>query len=524
MLSHILKIFKFTLKSFRFIYLKFYYKIFRNLVGNISFSEHKDFGILSIKRNNIFKTKLSKWNFNGKLSYNYDPHSNYFIHSKLPFFLTRYNLINFDIKFVWEISRFQHLNPSTDSVNKILSEIRRFIKHNPVGFGLNWISAMEVGIRLINISRLYLSLKKKDLIIENFLNESFLFIYKNLEDHNEYKGNHYISNLCSLLCFGSFIEINNFNKKIIKFALNDLFEEIKVQYNDDGSYYENSTYYHLFVTEMICQTAVITKKNGGVEFRKLVKDTIGSDSLEHHIIFQKIIGKAISFGDSILIDDFYPIIGDLDSGRFIYSSKKINLATSFSFLIKDNIPNSFTKFKLLENRKRLKNSSFYRNFKVKKKSLFYKFFDHFGLFVVKGEDFLFTIRTNYNSKKTVHAHEDVGSVCLYLDKKKILWDPGLDNYNRDLINRDKFRFGDIHNNQISQLKHFSLKNFEFKILGEFEFNYSLTKQGLAIDLVTKIKKKSLQRHIFISNSFIEILDTPYLNNLNEPEIYFDEYQ
>jgi hypothetical protein len=524
MLSFILRIFNYIFKSISFVYVLFYCRVFRNFVGNIYQSSDFKLGITSLKRPEIFKTKVDTWNFNGSLSYNYDPHSNYFIHSKFPFFLTRYNFKNFDIKFIWEISRFQHLNHSTDSENKILSEIRRFIKFNPIGFGPNWISAMEVSIRLVNISSLYRVIDRRDLRIESFLKDSFLFIFKNLENHNKYKGNHYVSNLCSLLCFGSFIEINNFNKKIIRFALNELLREIEVQYNDDGSYYENSTYYHLFVTEMICQTAVITKTNGGSKFINLVNDTIGSDFIEDNTKFQKIIGKAIYFGVSISLDDFYPIIGDLDSGRFMYSSKKIDLGTSFSFLIKDRLPSTFTKFTILENSERLNNSSFCRKFKVKKDFLFYKFFEDFGLFVVKGEDFLFTIRTNYNLKKMVHAHEDVGSVCLYLDNNKILWDPGVDNYNRDLINRDKFRLGDAHNNQISELKHYNLKKFEFLALGDFKFNYSVTKHGLSIDLVTKIKNKNLQRSIFITNSFIEISDTPYFNNLNKPKLYSNEYK
>jgi hypothetical protein len=523
MLFLTLKIYNYSSKLIRFIYLISYYKIYRKALGNIYKSSDSEFGVIPLKRYEVFKIKVDEWNFNGNLNYNYDPLSNFFIYSKLPFFLTRYNFKNVDIKFIWEISRFQHLNHPTDSKNKIIREIKRFIKFNPIGFGPNWISAMEVGIRLVNITILYLSVDERHTKIENFLKESFLFIFKNLEDHNKYKGNHYISNLCSLICFGSFIEMNSFNKKIISFALNELIKEIEVQYNDDGSYYENSTYYHLFVTEMICQTAIITKKNGCSEFVNLVKNTIGSSCLADNSQFQRIIGKAISFGNEISMDNFYPIIGDMDSGRFIYSSKIIDLET-FSFLIKDKLPSTFNYIHPLGSIERLNSSSFFSNFKFNKNYLRYKIFNDFGLFVVKSEDFFFSIRTNYNIKKTVHAHEDVGSVCLYLDKNKMLWDPGVGNYNRDLINRDKFRFGDSHNNQISALKHHKLKKFEFLVLGDYKFNYSITKQGLSIELISHLLNKKYQRHIFITNSFIEIIDTPYLNNLNEPKLYSNEYQ
>ena len=521
MLSYILKIFKYTLKSFRFIYLKFYYKIFRNFVGNISFPECKDVSILPIKRKNIFKTKLSKWNVNGKLSYNYDPHSNYYIHSKLPFFLTRYNLVNFDIKFIWEISRFQHLNTSIDNEKEIFNEIRHFIKHNPVGFGPNWISSMEVGIRLVNMSFLYISIRKRNSVIENFLKESFLFIYKNLENHKKFKGNHYMSNLCSLICFGSFVEVNKYNSKILKFALTDLLKEIEVQFNEDGSYYENSTYYHFFVTEMILQTLIVLSNNKSEKLKRLLKNTFGFNTVSEIPVIKEALNKAIKFSNSISLNGLFPFIGDLDSGRFIFQNNKFDLNQLFYKIYNEKIVDSNSNIEISQSNCIVNHVSFEHKYNYNTFS--YKYFKNFGLFVVKNDKLLFTIRTNYCNKKLVHAHEDIGSVYLIDSNQILLCDPGVKNYNRSLYDRNKFRFAESHNNQISNLNSFDLPKFEFKIIGDYIFNFEVNKIGIKINLVSKVDNKTYTREVQINNTSIQIVDRPYFNNLKLPNEYFNEY-
>jgi hypothetical protein len=160
-----------------------------------------------------------------------------------------------DIKVPWEFGRMHQLlrvsfyskDRSTDYIKAVLKDFR---ENNKVGFGSQWMNAMEVAIRAINMSVAFDKTgydENEDLV---FLQEHFSFILKNLEHKEGLGNNHYLANLTGLL-FG-LIYFPSW-KGLLKerpWIINEFCSEIDKQFYSDGGNFEGSTYYHCLSTEI----------------------------------------------------------------------------------------------------------------------------------------------------------------------------------------------------------------------------------------------------------------------------------
>lgn len=217
-----------------------------------------------------------------------------------------------DIKFIWEIARFHELlslailiNNDDDNKEKYLMEYTSrfydFTSSNPVGYGPNWTCAMEVGIRCINFilsfSLLYKSFNNefhKD--ANQFINESYNFIIRNLENQSDKLNNHYLTNLVSLIFIAKYSknkdeEYNKYSKEFIN--------EINNQFNDDGTCFEGSTSYHCLSFELMKIGYFALKKDSKI----LIKD--------------KLLKASYFIHDMYYNENDKHRIGDDDSGKII---------------------------------------------------------------------------------------------------------------------------------------------------------------------------------------------------------------
>jgi len=131
---------------------------------------------------------------------------------------------NSDIKYVWELSRFQHLIPLGKAYvltgderypREFIQQIESWIEDNPVGFGPNWVSAMEVAIRAVNWICAYQFFSRCSSIEQGFWHKFLYMLYihghqimNNLETRrNKYgffvNNNHFMANLSGLIFLGS---------------------------------------------------------------------------------------------------------------------------------------------------------------------------------------------------------------------------------------------------------------------------------------------------------------------------------
>lgn len=181
-----------------------------------------------------------------------------------------------DIKVPWELARMQHL-PSLAWAyglakhgqagfaspivyfREFRNQILDFISTNPPRFGVNWSMNMDVGIRAANwlvAYDLFRSFHAEfDDEFRRALNQSVyehgLHIVKNLEWDPESRGNHYLSNVVSLLFVAAYLPCSSETNAWLAFGVQELIHEVERQFHAEGTNFEASTSYHRLCAEMV---------------------------------------------------------------------------------------------------------------------------------------------------------------------------------------------------------------------------------------------------------------------------------
>lgn len=183
-----------------------------------------------------------------------------------------------DVRGVWELNRLQHLvtlgrayalTGDERYTEEFLNQIRSWNEKNPPRFGPNWIVAMEVAIRAINIiAALELfrgSSRVTDGVIELTLRMLLAhgrFIRANLEFNYRSPGNHYLSGLIGLFAIGITIPEFSESERWVTDSAPWLLEEIDRQVLADGVDYEGAVGYHRFVLEIFALFFLMSRANG----------------------------------------------------------------------------------------------------------------------------------------------------------------------------------------------------------------------------------------------------------------------
>ncbi len=183
-----------------------------------------------------------------------------------------------DVKVPWELSRFQHLATLGKAYwftaeerypREFAAQVTHWIAQNRPQFGVNWVSTMEVGIRVFNWLWGYAFFHRSPELTPAFRREfagSLLahgrHILRNLEQVADGKtSNHYLGNLVGLVALGlacpGFLEAETWRQ----YAVNEVFREMDRQVHPDGGDYESSIPYHRLVTEMFLAVALLCQRN-----------------------------------------------------------------------------------------------------------------------------------------------------------------------------------------------------------------------------------------------------------------------
>jgi len=184
-----------------------------------------------------------------------------------------------DVKVPWELSRFQHLatlgkaywiTADERYAREFVAQITHWIAKNGPQFGVNWVSTMEVGIRVFNWLWGYAFFHRSLELTPAFrreLSRSLLthgrHIMRNLEQIADGKtSNHYLGNLVGLVALGLACPGLREAEAWREYGVNDVFQEIERQVHSDGGDYESSIPYHRLVTEMFLAVAILCRRNG----------------------------------------------------------------------------------------------------------------------------------------------------------------------------------------------------------------------------------------------------------------------
>ncbi len=186
-----------------------------------------------------------------------------------------------DIKVPWELSRFQHtawmgLSSSLAETNGEQSgwadigqewvlQVLDWIASNPVRYGVNWRSTMDVAIRSANwiwgLSLFQdnpaLSPSVRWLILTSLYRHA-LHIENNLEYYPEAPTtNHYLADIVGLLHIAAAVPQFPESDRWLAFCLQELIGEMGRTVYPDGASYEASTHYHRLVCEMFLHATLL---------------------------------------------------------------------------------------------------------------------------------------------------------------------------------------------------------------------------------------------------------------------------
>jgi hypothetical protein len=342
-----------------------------------------------------------------------------------------------EIKMVWELSRFQYAVPLAFAFYKTGEEkylrkwqelILDWIEKNPVHFGPNWINTMEIAIRACNwifsweiiLAKLVTcNMKLKENFLKEFLSslvEHGKFIYRNLE-YAPIRSNHYLSDIVGLVYLGIMFPEFKESKRWLKKGLKGLEGEMKFQVYNDGVDYELSISYHRYVAELFLWAGGLCKRNNinlSLEFWGKLKKMVE---------FSKYYTKP---------NDSAPQIGDADDTR---------LHIVWEDFYNWDKENHFALFKLYD---------YIFSNKLRDSYDESKSFSDSGFYIMKDKDFYLITGRNRccYGKGGSHIHNDILSFELSMLGNDFIVDPGTYVYTPDFKARNKFRKTRAHNTVI----------------------------------------------------------------------------
>lgn len=396
----------------------------------------------------------------------------------------------FDVKNVWEFSRFYHLIviakafalTSDDKYSNFFFEnIKDWNEQNPYYYSINWRVNMEVSIRIINFIESIMLINNKDpnIVINNinlinsFIEKHFLYITNNFEKGFN-SNNHYLSNLVAVIwCLVLFVKLKSKKKYVsdLQKYIKELIKEIKIQMYNDGWFYEDSIPYHALNTEMIMAVNKMLSLNG-----------------LHNSELNSLCLKAYKVLDENIINKQILPLGDLDNGRLLPFKVKEFYEDKLYFghlsLLTTDIINS--KFQI-------GTWNGYKDF-----GLFRHFTDYYKMYFKVGK-----IGVNGVGG---HTHNDQLSVLLYVKNKKFFIDPGTGTYNGDLNIRRNLRSNKSHNTvTFMQNEHNNIDGlFKIRKVSEGKL-ISINNTNICGEVKSK-EGYSIKREIYNKENEIRIFD------------------
>jgi len=253
-------------------------------------------------------------------------------------FFRRIPYLNFDIagdhKFVWEMNRHQHLVLLAQALTvtgddrwfkEIELQLESWWEQNPFQRGINWASALEVAFR--SLSWIWIYHLAGDRMSPSFSQRFLTELYRH-GCHLEWNLSVYFSANTHLL--GEAVALHALGLLFPQFSRagrwrrvgrDVVHAQMRTQVRPDGSHFEQSSYYHVYATDMF---------------------------LFHHVLepvpapyLERLEAMADYLHTLVDEDGVLPLIGDDDGGRFFYpygSRRRFGRATLASCAVLLNRP------------------------------------------------------------------------------------------------------------------------------------------------------------------------------------------
>jgi hypothetical protein len=220
-----------------------------------------------------------------------------------------------DYKPIWELNRHQYLailgkaywlTGDEKYAEACATQLESWIRANPYPFGINWYSALEVGIRLIAWGLAFQYFRRARRFVETVgkafvlsLYQQTSFLRRNLTLEWAGRNNHIIGEAAALTFVGALFAEFAAAGEWQEIGIRIVEEEIVRQTHADGVNREQSPAYHRFVLDFVLLLIVLARR--GAIRRSLSLETHAEKMLEYVML-------ALTPGGDL------PLLGDADDG------------------------------------------------------------------------------------------------------------------------------------------------------------------------------------------------------------------
>lgn len=401
-------------------------------------------------------------NFGTEIDWHYEPVSN----KKSP--LKHWKLFDEldseetgDKKIIWELNRHQHfftlgvaywLTGDERYASTFVRHIGSWMKQNPPGIGVNWLSSLEIALRSISWIWALQFFKESTSFSTGLFQEIYKHLFMNGRHIEKYLSTYYSPNThltgeaLALYFLGTQLNGLQRAEHWQKLGSEILFAELDRQILSDGVYFEQSTWYQRYTAEFYTQFCLLRSLNNDN------KDAIANNKLSSKL--QQIIDFLMHVTRP---DGTTPFIGDDDGGYVLpISNRQPNdfrsVLTSGSILFNRG-DYKFVSHEFSEETLWLFGVESYdkfekiRDHKPKENS---KAFSAGGYFVMRDgwtetDNFMLLDCGTHGAMSCGHSHADALAIDVAAGGKSLLVDPGTYTYHESNEWRDFFRSTMAHN-------------------------------------------------------------------------------
>jgi hypothetical protein len=222
-----------------------------------------------------------------------------------------------DIKYLWEINRHAELvrlaqgyclTASDEMASSAVAMLERWWDENPCGYGLNWVSALEVAFRLVawsfvwqytRGSEVWTDTRVRRLLFEVDASCRYVLSYDSVH-HSP--NTHLTGEAMGVLYATSLFRELRVATAARRWAIDTLQSEVPHQFLRDGMHFERSTGYHRYHTEFYLHATAIAAHDGEQW------DRVWHPALRSALHATSALRRP---------DGKWPVIGDEDGGAMI---------------------------------------------------------------------------------------------------------------------------------------------------------------------------------------------------------------
>jgi hypothetical protein len=347
-----------------------------------------------------------------------------------------------DHKVIWELNRHQHLvllaqahllSEEQDFLGEIARQLESWFEQNPFQRGINWASALEVAFRALSWTWVYHLVG--DRFDEAFRSRFLDGLYRH-GLHLEANLSFYFSPNTHLLgeavavhalgvLFPHFPEAKRWQETGARIVGDELLRQVR----EDGSHFEQSSYYHVYALDMFLFHAILQQPDDA---------------------FRDKLNRMAAFLDAVMgSSGILPFLGDDDGGRFFHPYGTRNqfglatLATCGALFDRGDW--------IRDPRHLLEQANWWigplKHVPDLKKptARSIRFADSGLVVMAEGDVQLIVDAGPFGPGAAGHSHADTLSLLLRQGDEQLLIDPGAYTYVADPIWRNRFRGTAAHN-------------------------------------------------------------------------------